>query len=199
MSEGSLLMKLEEFLDYANQGKTIHAPSEELVYSGYLTQEALKITMEMNNVYHTPEQLQELFAKLTSQPVNRTLGLIPPFYTDCGKNIRVGNNVYINTGCTMQDQGGIYIGDNVLIGHHAMIATLNHDADPEKRGDLHPASVHIGNRVWLGANVTVLPGVAIGDGAIVAAGAVVTKDVPANTVAAGVPARFVKRIDTAEI
>ncbi|MGN0256459.1 MAG: sugar O-acetyltransferase [Chordicoccus sp.] len=192
-------MELKEFLDYVNQGKTIHAPSEELAYSGYLTQEALKITMEMNNAYHTPGQMQELFAKLTSQPVNRTLGLIPPFHTDCGKNICVGNNVYINTGCTMQDQGGIYIGDNVLIGHHAMIATLNHDADPGKRGDLHPAPVHIGNRVWLGANVTVLPGVTIGDGAIVAAGAVVTKDVPANTVAAGVPARVVKKIDTAEI
>ena len=78
-------MELKEYLDYVNQGKTIHAPSEELTYSGYLTQEALKITMEMNNAYHTPEQLQDLFAELTSQPVNRTLGIIPPFYTDCGK------------------------------------------------------------------------------------------------------------------
>lgn len=191
-------MELKEYLDYVNQGKTIHAPSEELTYSGYLTQEALKITMEMNNAYHTPEQLQDLFAELTSQPVNRTLGIIPPFYTDCGKNIHIGKNVFINTGCTMQDQGGVYIGDDVLIGHHAMIATLNHDAAPEKRAELHPAPVHIGNRVWLGANVTVLSGVSIGDGAIIAAGAVVTKDVPANTVAAGVPARIVKTLDINE-
>lgn len=187
-------MELQKFLDYVNSGKTIEAPSEELVYSGYLTQEALKITAEINNGYHTPEEIQELFAKLTSQPVNITLGLIPPFYTDCGKNIHVGENVFINTGCTMQDQGGVYIGDGALIGHHAMIATLNHDFNPSKRGSLHPAPVHIGKRAWLGANVTVLPGVTIGDGAIVAAGAVVTKDVPANTIAAGVPARIVKPI-----
>lgn len=94
----------------------------------------------------------------------------------------------------MQDQGGIYIGDGAQLGHHATIVTLNHDFDPEKRGDLHPAPVHIGRRVWLGANVTVLPGVSIGDGAIIAAGAVVTKDVPANTIAAGVPAKVVKKV-----
>lgn len=187
-------MELQKFLDYVNSGKTIEAPSEELMYSGYLTQEAMKITSEMNSGYHSPEEIQELFAKLTSQPVNHTLGLIPPFYTDCGKNIHVGENVFINTGCTIQDQGGVYIGDGALIGHHAMIATLNHDFDPSKRGSLHPAPVHIGKRAWLGANVTVLPGVTIGDGAIIAAGAVVTKDVPENTIAAGIPARVIRQI-----
>ena len=74
-----------------------------------------------------------------------------------------------------------------------MLATLNHNADPEKRANLIPAPIHIGNKVWLGANVTVLPGVTIGDGAIIAAGAVVTKDVPAGAVAAGVPARIIKQ------
>lgn len=192
-------MELQDFLNYVNSGKTIEAPSEELIYSGYLTQEALKVTAEINSGYHTPEELQELFAKLTSQPVNNTLGLIPPLYTDCGKNIHIGENVFINTGCTMQDQGGIYVGDGALIGHHAMIATLNHDFDPGKRGSLHPAPVHIGKRVWLGANVTVLPGVTIGDGAIIAAGAVVTKDVPAYSIAAGVPARIVKEIQATEV
>lgn len=187
-------MELQDFLNHVNSGKTIEAPSEELMYSGYLMQEALKITSEINSGYHTPEELQELFASLTSQPVNHTLGLIPPFYTDCGKNIHIGANVFINTSCTMQDQGGVYIGDGALIGHHAMIATLNHDFAPEKRGSLHPAPVHIGKRAWLGANVTILPGVTIGDGAIIAAGAVVTKDVPANSIAAGVPAKIVKEI-----
>lgn len=189
-------MELQKYLDYVNAGKTIHAPSEELAYSGFLTQEALKITAEINGPYHTPEEIQELFAKLTGQPVNKTLGLIPPFFTDCGKNIHLGENVFINTGCTMQDQGGIFIGDQALIGHHATIVTLNHDADPEKRAELHPAPVHIGKRVWLGANVTVLPGVTIGDGAIVAAGAVVTKDVPENAVVAGVPAKIIKKINS---
>lgn len=71
------------------------------MYSSYLMQEALKATAEINNGYHTLEELQELFAKLTSQPVNHTLELIPPFYTDCGKNIHIGENVFINTGCTI--------------------------------------------------------------------------------------------------
>ena len=176
-------MELRDFLDFANAGKTIAADSEEIAFSGYLTQEALKITAQINSGYHTPEEIQKLFAELTGQPVNRTLGLIPPFHTDCGKNIHIGENVFINAGCTMQDQGGVWIGDGSLIGHHAMIATLNHDFNPAKRHD------------WLGANVTILPGVTVGDGAIVAAGAVVTKDVPENTVVGGIPARILKNIE----
>lgn len=187
-------MELLNYLALCNAGETIRERTEELKYSGELTQEALKITAQINGAYHTPEELQELFAELTGQPIEPTLGLIPPFHTDCGKNIHVGKNVYINTGCTMQDQGGIFIGDGALLGHHCTIATLNHEFDPAHRGDLHPAPVHIGKRVWIGANVTILPGVTIGDGAIIAAGAVVTKSVPENAVAAGVPARVVKTI-----
>ena len=96
-------------------------------------------------------------------------------------------------GCCFQDQGGIEIGDDVLIGHQVVIATLNHDLDPAKRGNMTPAPVKIGNKVWIGAHATVLPGVTVGEGAVIAAGAVVTKDVPANTVVAGVPAKPIKK------
>lgn len=191
-------MDLKEFLGYVDAGNTIRSPSEELAFCDLLMQEALKVTVEINSGYHTPEELRVLFARLTSRPVDGDLLLVPPFYTDCGKNIHIGRKVFINTGCTMQDQGGIYIGDGALIGHHATIVTLNHDPDPERRGDLHPKPVHIGERAWLGANVTVLPGVTIGDGAVVAAGAVVTKDVPADTVVAGVPAKIIKKIGKQE-
>ena len=107
----------------------------------------------------------------------------------------MGQGVFINTGCTMQDQGGIFIGDGALLGHHCTIATLNHEPDPARRRDLIPRPVHIGKNVWIGANVTILPGVTIGDNAVIAAGAVVARDVPADTVAAGVPAKVIRRIE----
>ena len=188
-------MSLNEFLDYVKTGAPIKAGSEYMMFCGMMTQEALKITMEMNNRYHSTEEIQELFSQLTAQPVNRALNLIPPFHTDFGKNIHIGKFVFINSGCTFQDQGGITIGDGCLIGHNATIATLNHDKDPERRGDNYPSPVVIGNGVWIGSNVTVLPGVTIGDYAIIAAGAVVTKDVAAGTIVAGTPAKVIKSID----
>ena len=88
----------------------------------------------------------------------------------------------------------ITIDDGALIGHGVVLATLNHDMDQEKRQQLHPAPIHIGKRVWIGANATITAGVTIGDNSVVAAGAVVTKDVPANVVVGGVPARIIKEI-----
>ncbi|MCH6266405.1 sugar O-acetyltransferase [Neobacillus citreus] len=161
-----------------------------------LSQEALKLTAELNGHYHTPEEIRELFSQLTGKPVDKAFAMFPPFYTDCGKNITVGKNVFINSGCRFQDQGGITIGDGVLIGHNVVLATLNHDIDPKKRSTLQPAPIVIGNNVWVGANATVVPGVTIGDGTIIAAGAVVTKDVPENVIVGGVPAKKIKINET---
>ena len=102
--------------------------------------------------------------------------------------------VFINSGCKFQDQGGIVIGDDCLIGHNAVLATLNHDLDPSRRADLHPSPIIIGRNVWIGANVTVLPGVTIGDNAVIGAAALVTKDVPANSIAVGSPARVIRSL-----
>lgn len=159
-----------------------------------LSQEALKITMEMNNKYHTPEELVKLFSKLTGQNVDTSFRIFPPFYTDCGKNITVGKNVFINACCKFQDQGGITIGSGVLIGHNVTLATLNHDRRPDFRQNIYPKPIKIGDNVWIGSNATVLQGVTIGDGAIIGANAVVTHDVPPNTIAAGVPAKIIKEI-----
>ena len=187
-------MELNEYLDYVNNQKRIVGGSEEHQFMTEALHDTLRIIHRINSEYHTPDEIQELFAELTNQPVNRTLGLMPPFNTDFGKNIHIGENVFINSGCKMQDQGGIFIGDDVLIGHNACLLTLNHDFDPENRADMHPEPVRIEDKAWLGSNVTVLPGVTIGEGAIVAAGAVVTKDVEANTIVGGVPAKLIKKI-----
>lgn len=188
-------MKLEEFLEYVKNEQVIKAnsPAHQLMHK--LSQEAIKITCEMNNKYNSPEKLEKLFSELTGRKTPKGFGLFPPFYTDCGKNIHLGENVFINSSCHFQDQGGIYIGNNVLIGHQVTLATLNHMHSPKDRGSMIPKAIHIGNDVWIGSNATVLPGVTIGNGAIVAAGAVVSKDVAPNTIVGGVPAKFIKIIE----
>ena len=120
--------------------------------------------------------------------------MFPPFYTDFGKNTVVGERTFINAGCKFQDQGGIFIGNDCLIGHNATLCTINHAQDPDRRGDMEFHPIRIEDKVWLGANVTILPGVTISEGAIVAAGAVVTRDVAARTVVGGVPAKVFKKI-----
>ncbi len=157
-----------------------------------ICQEAIRIGMELNNQYHTPEELREIMGRLTGKKMDDTFRLFPPFYTDFGKNITIGKDVFINSGCHFQDQGGIEIGDGTLIGHNVVLATINHDLNPEENRKNHYAPIKIGAHVWIGSNATILPGVTLGDYAVVAAGAVVTRDVPAMTVVGGVPAKVLK-------
>lgn len=187
-------MDLNEFLDHLNSGEKVQGGSEVHQFMHGVSQEALRITAEINTGYHTPEELRTLFSRLIGRPVDESFGMFPPFYTDCGKNIHIGKNVFFNMGCKFQDQGGIFIGDGALIGHNVVLATLNHAQSPSDRASMIPAPIHIGKNVWIGANATVLPGVTIGDGAIVAAGAVVAKDVPENTIVGGVPAHIIRTI-----
>ena len=187
--------EIEKFRELMAQRTHVESDSELFLTFHKLSQNALKITNELNNKYHKPEKIRKLFAKLTQSKVDETFGMFPPFYTDCGINIKVGKNVFINACCRFQDQGGIEIGDNCLIGHNTTIATLNHDFNPEKRANLTPSPVKIGKNVWIGSDCTILPGVEIGDGAIIGAGSVVTKSIPSNSVAVGNPARVIKEIN----
>lgn len=189
------MLELDEILAIFNEGKTLTMDDEATETCNHYSQEAQKITCELNGRYHDLDEIRQLFSELIGKKVSDDFRVFPPFTTDFGKNIHLGKNVFINSGCRFQDQGGIYIGDNALIGHNVVLATLNHEENPKRRGNLIPAPIRIGNDVWIGSNVTVLAGVSIGDGAIVAAGAVVTKDVAENTVAAGVPARYMRDIN----
>ncbi|MDE5850593.1 MAG: sugar O-acetyltransferase [Muribaculaceae bacterium] len=187
-------MTTEEFIRIMDSGDPIPGGSPIHAKMHELSQEAIRITMQINNSYHNHEEIVALMSELTGKEIDDSFGLFPPFYTDCGKNMKFGKRVFINSGCKFQDQGGITIGDDVLVGHNCVIATLNHAMDPDRRADMIPAPVKIGDKVWIGANVTILQGVTIGEGAVIAAGAVVNKDVPARTVVGGIPAKVLKEI-----
>ena len=187
-------MTTSEFIQIMNSGEVIPGGSPIHAKMHQLSQEALRITMQINNSYHTHEEIIGLMSELTGSEIHETFSMFPPFYTDCGKNLRIGKRVFINSGCKFQDQGGITIGNDVLVGHNCVVATLNHVMDPDRRADMIPAPVKIGDKVWIGANVTILQGVTIGEGAVIAAGAVVNKNVPPRTVVGGIPAKVIKRI-----
>ncbi len=163
-------------------------------YANTLFQEAIRISMELNNQYHTPEEIRGIMGRLTGKKMDDSFRLFPPFYTDFGKNIIIGRDVFINSGCHFQDQGGITVGDGSMIGHNVVLATINHDLSPLKNRENHYAPIVIEDHVWIGSNATILPGVTIGSWSVVAAGAVVTKDVEEFTIVGGVPAKEIRKV-----
>lgn len=183
------LKYLEEFLSAMNKEEKMEHGSDLLRFSCFLSDEALKVTAEMNSSYRTQKEIRALFGELTGTLPDKNFKLFPPFYTDCGKNIHLGKRVFINAGCCFQDQGGIWIGDDVQIGHQVKILTLNHGKNPDDRKTIYPQKVVIGNNVWIGSGAVILPGVTIGENAIIGAGSVVTKNVPDNQTFAGNPAQ----------
>lgn len=176
-------------------GKETVKSEERIAFTNELFQEAIRICMELNTVYHTPDEIIKIMECLTGKEIDKNFCLFPPVYTDFGKNLTIGKDVFINSGCHFQDQGGITIGDDCFIGHNVVFATIDHDLSPQNKRKNHYAPIHIGNHVWIGSNVTIVAGVTIGDWASVGAGAVVTKDVPSYTVVGGVPAKVIKKIE----
>lgn len=187
-------MTIEEYIEAIQKNPKIKAGSPMHEVMHLQAQEAQKITAIINGGYHDANEIRKLFSRLIGTEVDEGFRLFPPFYTDFGRNIHLGKKVFINSGCCFQDQGGISIGDNVLIGHQCVLATINHDLDPERRGDMEMKRIVIERNVWIGSHATILPGVTIGEGSVVAAGAVVTKDVLPFTIVAGIPARPIRKI-----
>lgn len=187
-------MTLDTFLKHTEARKPLNTP-EIFSFMNEMSDEARRITFELNGAYHTPEEIRAIISRLFGKKVDDSFRVFPPFYTDFGKNITLGKNVFINACCHFQDHGGITLGDDCLIGHNVVFATLNHGIAPHERASTYPAPIRIGKNVWIGSNSTILQGVTIGDNAIVAAGSVVAKDVPANTVVGGVPAKYIRAIE----
>lgn len=191
-------MLLNDFLEYVKTRKALDTEDIHL-FMDEMSNEARRITFRLNASYHTPDEVRALLSELFGKPVPPSLRVFPPFYTDFGKNIKVGNNVFINACCHFQDHGGVTLGDGCQIGHNVVFATLNHGLAPEHRHTTYPAPIVLGKNVWVGSNSTILQGVTVGDNAVVAAGAVVTKDVPANAIVGGVPAKVIKYIDNTAV
>lgn len=186
-------MEIEEFKEYVKRGEALS--SEEIHrFMNRMSDEARRITFRLNTAYHTPDEVRGLLSELFGYRVPESLRVFPPFYTDFGRNITVGRDVFINACCHFQDHGGVTIGDGCQIGHNVVFATLNHGLSPEDRQNTYPAPIVLGRNVWVGSNATILQGVTIGDNAVIAAGAVVTKDVEPATVVGGVPAKVIRRI-----
>lgn len=142
------------------------------------------------------ERVHELMAKILGKPLDISTTLLPPFYIDYGKPIEIGRNCFIQQCCTFFGRGGIKIGDGVFIGPKCNLITINHDPDPYNRSATYGRPIVIEDKVWIGINSTILPGVTIGYGSIIGAQSVVTHDVPPMTIVAGNPAKIIKRIES---
>lgn len=164
-------------------------------YSGI--KEALAETMQHAarlNISSDVNQARQILSQIIAQEIDESTTILTPFYTNFGRFTAIGKNVFINHACSFLDLGGITVEDNVLIGPRVNLVTENHPIDPTDRQSLITKPIIIKRNAWLGAGVTILPGVTVGENAIVAAGAVVAKDVLANTIVGGIPAKLIKSI-----
>lgn len=157
-------------------------------------------TDRYNASYGQPAQVREALLRDLLLQAGANAFFEPTFRCEFGFNISVGDNFYANFDCVMLDGGGITIGDNVLFGPRVGIYTTNHAFDAAERaaGACYAKPVTIGHNVWIGGGVTINQGVTIGDNAIVGSGSVVTRSIPANSIAAGVPARVIREITDAD-
>jgi acetyltransferase-like isoleucine patch superfamily enzyme len=172
-------------------------PSAEWDAMSSAVKRAMRLTAELNKLsFANAAEVRAIFSELTGRKVDDTFTLIPPFYTAHGLEIRVGRKVFINQCCTLYDMAGIDIADLVMIGPNVNIITSGHPLEPSKRRAYVEAKpIVIEKNVWIAASATILGGVTVGENSVVGAGSVVTKDVPANTFVAGVPAKVIRSLE----
>ncbi|SRR6266498_1234164 len=154
----------------------------------------IKLSAELNASTEV-DQIRERLSEIIGTQLDNSTTVFVPFHTNFGRFIQIGKNVFINHACTFLDMGGITIEDEVLLGPRVNLVTENHPLNPADRRALICKPIVIKRKAWIGAAATILPGVTIGENAVVAAGAVVSKDVPANTIVGGIPAKIIKTIN----
>ncbi|HTJ49193.1 MAG TPA: sugar O-acetyltransferase [Cyclobacteriaceae bacterium] len=146
------------------------------------------------NTSTTIDEMRERLSEIIESKIDKSTAIFVPFYTNFGRHIKIGKNVFINHACSFLDMGGITIEDDVQIAPRVNLVTENHPIDPSTRKYLDLKPVVIKRNAWIGAGATILPGVTVGENSIIAAGAVVNKDVPPNTIVGGVPAKVIRTI-----
>jgi acetyltransferase-like isoleucine patch superfamily enzyme len=183
----------KDIFEQLRNGETIAANNPEAYKLREASFATKKLLIRMNNA-EDPAEIRDLLSQITSSEIDESVAVFTPLYINYGKNTKIGKNVFINFDCVFLDLGGITIEDNVLIAPKVSLLSEGHPITPNERGSLVPGKIHIKKNAWIGAGATILPGVTIGENAVVAAGAVVSKDVPGNTIVGGVPAKIIKSI-----
>lgn len=160
--------------------------------------DAVNLTIEKSvqmNASQNVDEVRQYLSEIMGSSIHPTTVIFPPFHTNFGRHISLGKQVFINHGCSFLDLGGIVIEDDVMIGPRVNITSENHPTSISDRKTMLSSKVIIKQNVWIGAAASILSGVTVGENSVVAAGAVVTKDVPPNVVVAGVPASVIKHLN----
>ena len=186
-------METRDIFERLRSGETIDSSDPQ----AYIMREAAFATkallLKMNHTAD-PGEIRQLLCEITGTAIDESVTVFTPLYINYGRHTQIGKNVFINFDCVFLDLGGITIEDNVLLAPKVSLLTESHPLDPAQRQTLIPKPILIKKNAWIGTSATILPGVTIGENAVVAAGSVVTKDVPDNVVVAGIPATFIKKI-----
>jgi len=188
-------MNTEDIFERLRNGEII-SPNDPEAYrmreESFVTK---KLLVQMNN---TPDSdgIRNLLSQITNSEIDQSVVVFTPLYINYGKHTKIGKNVFINFDCVFLDLGGITIEDNVFIAPKVSLLSEGHPTSIPDRHSLLPKAIYIKKNAWIGAGATILPGVTIGENAVVAAGAVVSKDVADNTIVGGIPAKFIKDIES---
>jgi acetyltransferase-like isoleucine patch superfamily enzyme len=186
-------METQDIFERLRNGETIISDDDQAYKMREASFATKALLLKMNNTAN-PSEIRALLSEITATEIHESVTVFTPLHINYGKNTKIGKNVFINFDCVFLDLGGITIEDNVLLAPKVSLLTESHPLNPKERHSLIPKPIHIKKNAWIGANATILQGVTIGENAVVAAGSVVSKDVPDNVVVGGIPAKIIKEI-----
>ena len=190
----SHLTKTSDIFQRMRAGEPLRKDDPDYAQFGAVVARTIRLCVQMNAIATELDQVRSQLSTIIGVEVDESTTIFPPFYTNFGQFIRLGKNVFISHNCSFLDIGGITIEDDVQIGPSVKLTSENHPLDPADRKTVLLQPILVKRNAWIGAGAIILPGVTIGENSVVAAGAVVSRDVPPNTVVAGIPAKVIKTL-----